>query len=106
MNYITHQALKDTIKDLKTTLKSNVDLVQVRQIIKTELTNLLGKENFKGGTYRGGMNKDEFLIYLEDIFGKKNFQNGKYQGGKEVIVEVVEELFGKTNFKDGKFTGG
>jgi len=100
MNYITNQVLKGTIEDLKTTLKSNVDSAKVKQIIKTELKNLLGKENFQGDVYQGGgLNKQELLNYLTEFFGKNSLVN-------KVIIETVEELFGKTNFKNGKFTGG
>jgi len=99
MNYITHQALKDTIKDLKTNLKSDVDLVKVKQITKTELINLLGKENFVNGVYQGRQNKQELLTYLEEFIGKNNSLN-------KVIISTVEELFGKTNFKTGQYQGG
>ncbi|CAI2181725.1 5431_t:CDS:1, partial [Funneliformis geosporum] len=35
--------------------------------------------------YQGGLNKEEFLRYLEEVFGRQNFKDKKYQGGSEII---------------------
>jgi len=82
MNYITHQALKDTIKDLKTNLKSNVDINQVRQITKIEIDKV-----FK--SLPKGVDKSEILPVLEEnLKGEKN---------KTIIIATVKELLGKEN---------
>ncbi|CAH1757450.1 10398_t:CDS:10 [Entrophospora sp. SA101] len=69
----------------------------VKDNIKDKISS---KENFVNGIYKGGLNKEEFINYIEEIFGSKNLQNGKYKGGKEAALEVINELFGKENIKD------
>ncbi|CAJ0825373.1 7652_t:CDS:2 [Entrophospora sp. SA101] len=94
--------LKNQFDILSTSIakQKTSDTAGTKQLIRTEIENFLGKENFVNGIYKGGLNKEEFINYIEEIFGSKNLQNGKYKGGKEAALEVINELFGKENIKD------